>query len=393
MYNYFVGIDIAKDDHFAVVLNSSQEIVVPAFSFKNNIEGFEKLKAICSDYSNCLFVMESTGNFHYNLFHYLNHLDFSVALASTVGVHSFRKMLHQSNKTDPLDSILIAKYAATMGIEPTTLNPKDLQELRDITRLKRSYSEDITSIKNRIKSLLQLVFPEYAKQFSSVYGKSALELLKAYPTADKLKSARLSKVTKILRENSRNRYNIKKAEQLIALAKKSSASCFGATYETMMTSLISNLESLLFLIETLDNRINLIMKELNTYLVTIPGIGPTLAAEILAEIGDVKRFASPSQIISYAGLHSSAKQSGYSDSSDSQHITKKGNRHLRRALYTAAEAAAKSDPELKTYYEKKKQEGKHHSVVVIGISRKLTNRIYSILLNNRPYEIRSIESD
>ncbi len=56
----------------------------------------------------------------------------------------------------------------------------------------------------------------------------------------------------------------------------------------MMTSLISNLESILLLIETLDNRIELIMKELNTYLATIPGIGPTLAAEILAEIGDVK---------------------------------------------------------------------------------------------------------
>lgn len=44
MYNYFVSIDIAKDDHFAAVLNSSQEIIIPAFSFKYNIKDFENLK-------------------------------------------------------------------------------------------------------------------------------------------------------------------------------------------------------------------------------------------------------------------------------------------------------------------------------------------------------------
>lgn len=393
MYNYFVGIDIAKDVHYAVILNNSQEIIIPAFSFQNNIVGFEKLKSICSDYPNILFVMESTGNFHYNLFHYLNHLDLNVALASTVGVSNFRKMIHQSNKTDPLDSILIAKYAATMGIEPTYYNPKDLQELRDITRLKRSYTEDISSIKNRIKSLLQLCFPEYSKQFSNVYGKAPLALLKAYPTAEKLKFARLSKVTKIVRENSRGRYDIQKAEALISIAKNSSASCFGDTYETMMTSLLSSLESIQLLITQLDHRIELLMSELNCYLETIPGIGTTLAAEILAEIGDAKRFSSPSQIISYAGMHSSAKQSGYSDTSNNQRITKHGNSHLRRSLYMAAEKAAISDPELKLYYEKKKQEGKHHRVVVIGIARKLTNRIYSILINHRPYEIRSVDTE
>lgn len=61
-----------------------------------------------------------------------------------------RKMLHQSNKTGPLDYALIAKCSATMGIEPTALNPKNLQGLRDITRLKTSYSEDVTSIKNHL---------------------------------------------------------------------------------------------------------------------------------------------------------------------------------------------------------------------------------------------------
>lgn len=95
----------------------------------------------------------------------------------------------------------------------------------------------------------------------------------------------------------------------------------------MMTSLISILECILLLIETLENRIELVTNELNTYLVTIPGIGPPLTTDILAVIDDVKRFFSPSQIISYADLHSSVKQSGYSDSSDNQHITKIGNRH------------------------------------------------------------------
>lgn len=393
MYKYIVGIDIAKDINYATILDSSQQIIVPPFSFYNNAVGFEKLLNITNDYNNILFVMESTGRYHCNLFHYLHAFDKDVAIAHAVSVSDFRKLIRESNKNDLLDSIVIAKYAITMNIKPTLFNSSDLQELRDITRLRRSYIEQIASTKNLIKSLLDIVFPEYTKHFSNVFGNSALALLSEYPTANLLSKAKRTKVARVLKDNSHGRFGLEQADSLIKSAKNSAASRSGDTYDEMMTSLLSNLASTLKLVEDLDERIEVIMKSLDTYLESIPGVGFTLAAEILAEIGDVNRFPSSNHIISYAGLNSKSKQSGYTDTSNKQRITKKENSHLRAALFLAAEKAARFDPELNQYYNKKKSEGKHHRGIITGIARKLTNRIYTILTEHRPYIVHDVEID
>ncbi len=393
MYNYYIGIDVAKDIHYATILDSNQTVLVPPFPFHNTSAGFEKLLAISSDYDNALFVMESTGRYHYNLYHYLYHFEKNVAIAHSVSVSQFRKMVLQSNKNDPIDSNIIARYAITMNIEPTYYNPDDLQELRDITRLRHLYVEQGTVIKNHIKSLLDIVFPEYSKHFSNVFGRASIALLTEYKTAQALSNAQRPKVTRILKNNSHGRFGIEKADELIKAAKSSSAAKSGITYEVMMTSLLSELSSINNLIVSLEERIEVIMSNIDNLLVSIPGIGNILAAEIIGEIGDIKRFPSPSHIISYAGLNSKSKQSGYSDTSDKQRITKKGNRHLRAALFIAAEKSALYDPELNAYYNKKKLEGKHHRVIITGIARKLTNRIYSILNEHRPYEVHDVETD
>ncbi len=394
MFNYFIGIDIASDIHYACIRDKNYNIELKPFSFHNTLAGFEKLMAICSDYDNALFVMEATGIYYYNLFNYLNKLNQKVLIASPLSISKFRDSELLDNKTDPEDCKLIASYAIRKkDLKPTLYNPKDLQELRDITRLKRTYIEDLASIKNRIKGLLVLVFPEYARNINSVFGKSSLALLKEYPTADKLAHGHNPKVCRILRDNSRNRLGQQKADELIKCAKSSSASRSGTTYEQMMLSQLENLEGIESLVASLDSRIEILMESLNSHLDTIPGIGPTLAAELLGEIGDVERFEKPASIVKYAGLNSPSKQSGNTDTSDKQHITKRGNIHLRRALFQAAEKAAKYDPELHQYYKKKKAEGKHHYVIITAISRKLTKRIYTILTEHREYIIHDVDID
>ena len=107
----------------------------------------------------------------------------------------------------------------------------------------------------------------------------------------------------------------------------------------------------------------------------------------MAEIGDVRRFASPHKLVAYAGIDATVYQTGRFQATEA-HMSKRGSPYLRHALWQAASMAARYDPELKSYYEAKRQEGKHHGTAIGAVSRKLLARIYVILKDQRPYVIR-----
>lgn len=211
--------------------------------------------------------------------------------------------LQKQLETDIVDRQIITEHAIhKKDLKPTIYSPKDLQELCDITRLKRSYIENQASIKNRIKGILTLVFPEYRHHFSNTFGKTSIVLLKEYPTADKLAHGHNSKIRITPSNNSHKRFDQQKADEIIKEAKNCNASRFGKTYKAMMLSLFRDLESINLLVEELYIRIKFLMENLNSYLNTIPGIGVTLTAEILGETEDINHFPKPSNIISYAVL-------------------------------------------------------------------------------------------
>ena len=117
---------------------------------------------------------------------------------------------------------------------------------------------------------------------------------------------------------------------------------------------------------------------------SITGIGPVLGAVILGEIGDISRFEAAAKVVAYAGIDASVSQSGEFQST-SNRMSKRGSPYLRRALYQAATVAAFHDPELIAFYQKKRAEGKHHSVCIGAVARKLCYIIFTILKENRPY--------
>jgi len=131
-----------------------------------------------------------------------------------------------------------------------------------------------------------------------------------------------------------------------------------------------------------------LMEQTPQYLTTIPGIGLATGATILAEIGDVQRFDSLEKLVAYAGINATVYQSGQFEA-DEAHMSKRGSPYLRWALWQAAVAAAKADPELKTYYERKLAEGKKHGTIIGACCRKLLARIYIVLKQQRPYVLRN----
>jgi transposase len=114
------------------------------------------------------------------------------------------------------------------------------------------------------------------------------------------------------------------------------------------------------------------------------GCGEKISAVISSEAGDIKRFPSARQFKAYAGIDPKVYQSG--DKNVKGRMTKRGNPLLRKALFIAAFVASKHDPELSLYYQKKRAEGKAHRLSVCAVARKLCERIYSTVINNRLYQ-------
>jgi transposase len=125
-------------------------------------------------------------------------------------------------------------------------------------------------------------------------------------------------------------------------------------------------------------------EELSKRLQTIPGVGPIVAASVIGEIQDMKRFRSSKQLIAYAGLDPKIKQSGHTLNSTGR-LTKRGSSYLRHIVFIAASAARQHDPSFKALYDKKRAEGKSYTVAVCVVTRKMLGVIRSVWVNETNY--------
>jgi transposase len=137
----------------------------------------------------------------------------------------------------------------------------------------------------------------------------------------------------------------------------------------------------------IDQTIADLMQQIPQHITSIPGIGPVTGAAILSEIGDIQRFESADKLVAYAGIDATVYQTGQFEASEA-HMSKRGSPYLRHALWCAATAAILHDPSLKSYYQKKRDEGKHHGTALGAVCRKLLGRIFVVLKEQRAYVIR-----
>ena len=190
----------------------------------------------------------------------------------------------------------------------------------------------------------------------------------------------LTRLTGIIQKGSRGKYGREKAIALRELAASSIGSSDRArAFELQQTiRLVQNVQKE---IVALDNEIRSIVTELDTPLLSIPGISYTLAAVILAEIGDVHNFSSPSKLQAYAGLDPSTYQSGKYTASYST-MVKRGSTYLRWAMFQAARLVSMRDKTFADYLAKKRAEGKHFNVALSHVSKKLLRTIYFMLMHD-----------
>lgn len=385
----YIGIDVAKDKHDCFITNSDGEILFNPFTISNNREGFEtlfqRIKSVAEDFSKIKVGLEATGHYSYNLLGFLLDKGLPTYVINPLHTNLYRKSLSlRKTKTDKVDSRTIA----TMMMSDVNLKSySDIsyhnEELKSLTRYRFDKVKERAKLKSSVSRLVCILFPELEKLVPTLHMASVYAMLSEFPGAKQVADTHLTRLTNLLSESSKGRYGKETAIAFRNAARTSIGSNMPAK-SLELKHTIKLIRELTSDIDEIEHEIKLIMDEINSPILSIPGINYRMGAMIIAEIGDFNRFDSPDKILAYAGLSPSTYQSGQLDGAYS-HMEKRGSRYLRYALYNAAKYVCHWDPTFAEYLAKKRAEGKHYNVAISHAVKKLVRVIYHLEKTNQQY--------
>ena len=387
---YYIGIDIAKNKHEVSIIDSSGKLLSESISFSNTIKGFEKLIKYLSSYNvysyNCIVGMEATGHYWLSIYSYLVEYEFNTFVINPIQSEAFRKMYIRKTKTDSKDSFVIAQVMRFGEFSSSPLLDERMFELKNLTRYRFSLVDESSDWKRKLITLLDQVFPEYDKLFSDIFGVTSKNLLSKYPLPEDILSISTETLAELLAKCSNGRFGFAKAEEIQNLALNTFGVKFAKrSFSFQIKQIINQISFLEEQLKFLEKEIKYLLNDINPIITTITGIGSVLGASIIAEIGDISRFEKASQLVAYAGLDVSVKQSGEFNAINSTKLSKRGSPYLRRAIWLASTVAAFKDPALSVYYTNLRNRGKAHGTAMGAVARKLTNIIFAVLRDNKPY--------
>lgn len=387
----YVGIDIAKLNHFASAISSDGEILMEPFKFTNDGDGFSLLESnlasICDDKDNIIIGLESTAHYGDNLVRYLVASYYKVCVLNPIKTSTMRKNNIRKTKTDKVDTYVIAKTLMLQeSLRFVTFYDLDLMDLKQLGRFRQKTIKQRTRLKIQLTSYIDQVFPELQYFFKSgLHQKSVYALLKEAPTPKAIASMHMTHLANLLKVNSHGHFTKEQAKELRVLAQKSVGASDSAL-SIQITHTISQIELLDSQLEQVEAEMTDIMKFNDSVIMTIPGIGYINGGMILGEIGDVHRFSNPNKLLAFAGLDPSVYQSGNFQAKRTR-MSKRGSRVLRYALINAAHNVVKNNATFKTYYDKKMAEGRSHYNALGHCAGKLVRIIWKMMTDNVKFNL------
>ena len=385
----YVGIDVAKDKHDCFITNSDGEVLFKAFTISNNLDGFnelyQKIKSVMEDITKVKVGLEATGHYSYNLLGYLIDKGLPTYIINPLHINLYRKSLSlRQTKTDKVDAHTIASMLMSdVNLKSYSETSYHNEELKSLTRYRFDKVKERAKLKSSVSRLVCILFPELEKLVPTLHIASVYAMLSEFSGAKQVANAHLTKLTNLLSESSKGRYGKETAIAFRNAARTSIGSNMPAK-SLELKHTIRLIQELTSEIDEIENEIKIIMDEINSPILSIPGINYRMGAMIIAEIGDFNRFASPDKILAYAGFSPSTYQSGQLDGAYS-HMEKRGSRYLRYALYNSAKYVCIWDPTFAEYLAKKRAEGKHYNVAISHVVKKLVRVIYHLEKNSQKY--------
>ncbi len=392
----FVGIDVSKD-------YSSSQGVDPEgkkifyLEFLMNGEGFSRflntVKSHCQNLSEVTVAMESTGCYHINLFAFLCSEGMACGVINPLLIANFARLSLRKTKTDKKDALTIAQFLLANRSKLSKVSySQSTQDLKDLARARESLAVMIAGLKNDVRRLLQMTFPELEHR-CKLFTETMLRFLMKFPSARAIQIAKMKEITKALIhvEGKRKRVGIG-AEEIMALAKASVAP------ESVANEWIlsEKIETVLYLEEKKKRMTEVLIDVCRSMWVdeldivtSVDGINVITGSTFLAELGNIHAFSSSKHVIAFAGLDPSVHQSGQYEGIS--RISKRGNRHLRRIVFLMTLCVVRSQNVFREYFLRRKEEGLPPKKAILATAHKLLRVLFAMLLSKSHFRKEVVE--
>jgi transposase len=394
-----LGIDVACRAAHQAALARDGAVVWKGRKFWTRPEDLERIWSSldCIDPAELTVVLEPTRNAWIVVAEWFRRRGARVVMVPTTQSADLRKYYSKHTKNDRIDSELLARLPL--------LHPEGLREysgqgpadpLRRLVKQRSSMVKRRTAIHARLDALVELLGPAWYAVLGSNYGIAALEFLSRYADPHAVLRLGQARLARFLIARSRGAWRHDHAAGLIVAARDTLALWGedGMNFAELAEDIAHEAEQALFLIrqiKQIDERVANLYADADPdgIVASAPGVGPVISAVIAGRLGNPHRFSSLAAIRAYSGLVPKVSQSGVMKVESN--ITKAGDPLLREMLFTAADQARKSDPQLAAKYQRLMAGDRHHTSAICHLATLLLTRIATCMRNGEHYVLRDVD--
>ncbi len=404
MSQILVGIDVSLRSHHVQLMDEKGKSL-SSFSVSNNIDGADTLiKRILetskkANSPSLSIGMEATSNLGWHLAHYLKDqlqgyqpdLEAQIYVLNARKIARFKKGYDTLPKNDSIDAWVIADHLRFGRLPHEMKDTIQYDALQRLTRTRFYLMHSITRDKTYFLNQVFLKFSGLRQDnpFSNSFGATSLAVIQELEP-EQVATMSIEELIDFLRIKGKNRFDnpeeVAKYLQKIARSSFRLNKAMADPVNLSLATILNVINCMESEVKKLDKAIAKIMKAMPQTLTSVKGIGDVLAAGIIAEIGDIKRFNNHNALAKYAGLVWNQRQSGEFEAEDTKRVLT-GNKYLRYYLIQAADCIRKHDSEYKAFYQKKYDEvPKHkHKRALVLTTRKLVRLVFMLLSTNKLY--------
>lgn len=381
----FIGIDIASEKHTVAVVDGDGTVLQKPVVFTEDREGYDKLLGMLGGASDALVVMEATGHYWQNLFVELLSAGFTISLVNPLRTRRFADVDLERTKTDAIDALAIANFAAQRKPAPTPLPDEATQDLRELVRLRDRWIQQLGDHVRQLHRLVDLGFPEFTRHVRTLDSELATALLSRWHTAAHFAKQSPRRIAAVVYDG-RHAVGDELAQALVTAAKRSVGKHHSHPYRVQVETLCEDICTLRRRLRSFDKDIRSALEqhEVGSLLTTIDGLGPTTAARLVAELGDIAAFRDVGALAAYVGLVPALRQSGKRAPARAG-LTPIGHARLRSKLWMPTLTAVRKNAWLKAFYDRLIARGKLPKVALIASMRKLLAAVLSVAKHRRPF--------
>ncbi len=391
-----VGADIAKKKHYARAIDFRGIELGNRCIFENHRNGLMSLVLWMKELqkvhqkSNILFGIEPTGHYWFPLAEFLRKEGIKVVLVNPHHVSKSKELEDNSpTKNDLKDAKVIANLLKNGDYTEPKLPTELFADLRVLMNLREKVSNNLNQAKLRVQNTLDRYFPEYLQVFKDWSGKASLITLRNFPFPQDIITLGAMEVLRTWKTEVKRGVGIKRAQKLVDYASSSiglTEGCAGARMELVI--LLEQFDLYNRQLEDIMNKVRNLIEQIpgTSEMLTTPGVGEVTLAGFLAEVGNLKDYDHPQQIIRLAGLNLKENSSGKHKGKST--ISKRGRSRLRALLFRCVLPMVSKNKEfqyLHQYYTTRQQNPLKKKQSIIALCGKLIRTLYYLGTREIPY--------